>query len=584
VLIVGGGGAGLTASALLARYGVETLLVNDRAETSRLPKAHMLNQRTMEILAEAGVADAVYEHGTPAANMRATGWYAGLGPPGAPDRGRTIGRIEAWGAGYEDPDYVLASPCRSANLPQIRLEPLLRARAELAAPGRVRFNHELVALDQDATAVRAEIVDRASGEPYTVTADYAIGADGGRTVGGLLGIELEGEPPSRQMVTIFMSADLAGWVHEDDVVSYHLVNPDVGSTLENGTLLSAGPRRWGRHSEQWYFHLMYDVGDEAAFDDADVVRRMRTVIGIGDFDCEIHAMSRWQIYGALATRFRAGRVFLAGDAAHRNPPMGGLGLNSAIGDVHNLCWKLAAALRGELADAALDSYEQERRPLCDAVIRRAIANSHRAEGLHAALGISPDADRDANWAALREIWADGERAEAKRQAVRAILGRHTMDYRDLNVEVGLAYGESAMLASEAGEPRPAIDPIRVYEPTTRPGSPLPHAFVEDGHRRVSLRELCGGRWLLVCGEHAGRWRAAALELARERRLALDAITVGHAEGDWFDVRCAWLRQREIEPGGCVLARPDRFVAWRTIDGAGDPRAQLAQLLDRLGLR
>jgi 2,4-dichlorophenol 6-monooxygenase len=583
VLIVGGGGAGLTASALLSSYEIDSLLVNDRADTSRLPKAHMLNQRTMEIFQEIGLAEEIYRHGTPAENMKATGWYAGLGPAGDPARGRLIGKIEAWGCGYEDPDYVAASPCRSANLPQIRLEPLIRAHAERAAPGKVRFHHELISFEQDDRTVRATIADLDRDEQYTVVADFMIGADAGRTVGPALGISLLGEAPTLQMVTVFMSADLSRWVHDEDVVSYHLVNPDVGSTLENGTLLAAGPKHWGSRSEQWYFHLMYPVGDPAAFDDEGVHQRMRTVMGIPGLEFDVHTISRWTIYGSLAEKFRADRVFLAGDAAHRNPPMGGLGLNSAIGDVHNLCWKLAARLRGWISDNALDSYEEERRPLCDTVIRRALENSRRGAGLHEALGVSPELTPEENWRELREIWEATQAAQAKRDAVRSILARHSMDYRDLNVEVGLPYGPSQLLVTEATAEQHLVDPIRVYQPTTRPGNPLPHAWVEDGSRRVSLRDLCVGRWLLICGENAAAWRVAGESIAQELAVPMTALQVGHTSGDWFDVRCAWLKQREVESTGCVLVRPDRFVAWRTIDGRGDAEPQLRAVLAQLGL-
>jgi 2,4-dichlorophenol 6-monooxygenase len=578
VLIVGGGGAGLTASMLLASYGVETLLVNDRPTTSTLPKAHMLNQRTMEVFDEVGLAAAVYEHGTPAAQMAATGWYSGVVAPHT-DHFRLIGKIEAWGAGYEDPEYVAASPRRSANLPQLNLEPLMRERAErMAGADRVRFGHELLSFDQDADGVRALVRD-GDGE-YAVEARYLIAADAGRTVGPALGVELVGEPPTVQMVTLFISADLSSWAREDDVVSWHLITPEMDSTLESGTLLAAGPERWGGRSEQWYFHLMYPLDDPAAFDDEAVVGRMRTVLGLPEVDIEVHVINRWTIYRSLADRFRVENVFLAGDAAHRNPPMGGLGLNSAIGDVHNLCWKLAAALRGQGGERLLASYEAERRPFCDLVIRRAFENSRRSEGLHEAIGMSPELSREENWRALTGLWEDADAAaEERRRRVRGILQRQSMDFRDLNIEVGLPYGASPALVG-GGEPGPEpVDPIRVYQPTTLPGHPLPHAWVEDGRRRASLRDLCAGTWLLVCGEEAGDWRQAGLRLARERGLPLAAIEVGHAAGDWFDVRCAWLRQRQVGPAGCVLARPDRFVAWRSPEGGGDPGATLAGVLD-----
>jgi len=134
VLIVGGGGAGLTASMLLSKLGVESLLVSALPSTSILPKAHVLNQRAMEVLTDLGVADEIYRRGTPAENMRYTAYYAGFAGRD-PMYGRQIGRLEAWGAGGLDTDWASASPCRQANLPQIRLEPILK-------PGRVLFGSD----------------------------------------------------------------------------------------------------------------------------------------------------------------------------------------------------------------------------------------------------------------------------------------------------------------------------------------------------------------------------------------------------------------------------------------------------------
>lgn len=190
VLICGGGGAGLTASMLLSQLGVESLLVSALPTTSVLPKAHVLNQRAMEILTDVGVADAIYAHGTPAENMRHTAYYAGFA--GAdPVYGRQIARLESWGAGGLDPDWASASPCLQANLPQIRLEPILKARVEGLAPGRVRFHHELVDFATDAKGVTADVRDKDAGQTYRVRARYLLACDGGRTVGPRLGVKLE---------------------------------------------------------------------------------------------------------------------------------------------------------------------------------------------------------------------------------------------------------------------------------------------------------------------------------------------------------------------------------------------------------
>ncbi len=217
ILIVGGGGAGLTASMILSTLDVPSLLVSGLPTTSILPEAHVLGQRTMEIYSEVGVAEAIYEKGTPAENLVATGFYAGLAGT-HPNAGREIGKLETWGAGDRDPEYIDASPCRTANLPQIRLEPILKAHAEKLNPGGIRFNHELIALEQDDTGVRSTILDKVTGEEYEVFSQYVIAADGGRTVGKMVGIELEGDQNILEAVSVHMTADLSDWLHDDSVL------------------------------------------------------------------------------------------------------------------------------------------------------------------------------------------------------------------------------------------------------------------------------------------------------------------------------------------------------------------------------
>src|ERR1700751_3642200 len=129
VLIVGGGGAGLTASILLSRLGIETLLVSRYPETSRLPKAHILNQRTMEIFTDAGVAATIIDQSTPNENMRGVAWYSGLAGDGGRRHGRRPAVAGAGAPGSPDPDSLAGSPCATANLPLIRLEPILKAHA-----------------------------------------------------------------------------------------------------------------------------------------------------------------------------------------------------------------------------------------------------------------------------------------------------------------------------------------------------------------------------------------------------------------------------------------------------------------------
>jgi 2,4-dichlorophenol 6-monooxygenase len=157
-----------------------------------------------------------------------------------------------------------------------------------------------------------------------------------------------------------------------------------------------------------------------------------------------------------------------------------------------------------------------------------------------------------------------------------------MEFNELNVEYGYIYESPAIVPD--GTPAPhSADEVRVYEPSTRPGSPLPHAWLEDDEgNRVPIKDLVRpGRFLLIAGEDGEAWCEAARSLAEAHSVPLDAVRIGHLDGDWYDPRCTWLRQRAIGPEGAILVRPDRFVAWRNSEASADPQAELACALGQV---
>jgi 2,4-dichlorophenol 6-monooxygenase len=582
VLIVGGGAAGLTASMLLSTMGIPALLVSRLEATSIHPKAHVLHQRTMEIFTQLGVAEAIYAAGCPPEQMSHTGWYRGFAGED-PDAGRRIAKLECWGAGYTDPAWVAASPCRQTNLPQIRLEPLLLARAQELSPDRVRFGHELVSLESDEAKVSATIRVRATGATYRVRADYALGCDGGRTVGAALGITMDGPRDLMRSVSVHMTADLSRWLgdEDEDVLIRWILHPELGERFS--VLVPMGPERWGASSEEWVLHMNFPIEEDPLYDsDEKVLAQLRLRLGLPDIDPEIHVITRWSMEGLLASAMRVGRIFLLGDAAHRHPPTGGLGLNSAVQDAYNLCWKLGLVLRGVADPGLLESFALERLPVDARNTERSVQNALNHATVVRGVGIDPAAEPDANQLRSRAFWEAGPAGDALRSSGFSAIASQSMEFNEPNVELGYAYESNAVVPDGSARPEP-IDPIHVYEPSTRPGSPLPHAWVDRHGERRALRDLqAPAGFLFVAGEGAGRaWCDAARTVGTELDLELTALVLSHLVGDWLDPRCAWIRQRGHGPEGAVLVRPDRTVGWRAMQLPANPEATLREALQRI---
>lgn len=561
VLIVGGGGAGLTASMLFSTLGIEALLVNSLPTTSTLPKAHILNQRAMEIMSDVGTASDIYSIGTPPEQFAYTAIYAGF--HGHEHAGKRLAKIECWGNGGRDLDWVAASPLLSTNLPQIRLEPILRRRAEELAPGRVQFNHELTAFEQDGDGVTATILDKTNNSEHTVRAKYLVACDGGRTVGRILGVEMQGVRRYASQVSIHMSTDFSKLAVDDDVlIRWHYI-PEIGAMI---VMVPMGPGKWGTQSPEWVVHLNYPSDDPRTFEDSKVEEDLRFALGIGDHPIEIHKISTWAAEGIIADRFAEGRVFLCGDAAHKHPPTGGLGLTSGMHDVQNLTWKIAAVLKGHAGRELLTTYEPERRSSIEKNVRRSLENSQQWAISSQALNINnPEMTAKMKWEFLSRMWSGKPEDEAFVREVGELLAVHSMEFHEQNIEYGYTYESSAVIP-DGTTPHHNPDPIRIYNMSTRPGHPLPHAWIESGQggKRISTVQLLQpGRFVLIAGEDGGEWCEVAEQVSRETGVPLDAFRIGHTRGDYLDPRLTWTKVREHGPMGAILVRPDRFIAWRS---------------------
>jgi 2,4-dichlorophenol 6-monooxygenase len=575
VLVVGGGPAGLTMALELSRRGIDGVLVERRGFTSHYPRAHLLNVRTMETFHDVGVADEIYAQSPPEDQWHRVAWYTSLAGP-TPLHGLKLGHVHAWGGGTDLASYRRASPRPFANLPQIRLDRILWEHAAQAWPGRIRDHSELVALDCDDSGATATIRDVQTGQTYQVRARYVVAADGGRTCTGLLGVDLVGPRALLDLVNVYFSADLSAYADPEALITY-FINPE-GQGSFSAALLGLGPGPWGARCLEWSMSMAFRVGDPAGEDDASLVERVRRTLGIADLEIDLHAISHWQFEGVVADRFRVGPVLLVGDAAHRHPPTGGLGLNTAIGDVSNLAWKLAAVLTGSAADDLLNTYETERKPVAARNVEHSLLNAGRHGPVASAVGLRAGLSEADGWREVG-IWAsDTPEGERRRAQTAAAIAANAEDYSQLNIEAGFAYELGAVIPDGTAPPA-QHDSATVFEPSARPGHHIPHCWLKRDGDPVSTVDLVAsdGFTLFTGGDQGRPWAGAARAAAAATGYPVTLVLIGPG-GEFTDPRGEWAAVSGTQAAGSLLVRPDRHVAWRSADLPPDPAAELVRVV------
>jgi 2-polyprenyl-6-methoxyphenol hydroxylase-like FAD-dependent oxidoreductase len=429
------------------------------------------------------------------------------------------------------------TPVKNCLCAQDDLEPVIRRYAEEAGPGELRFNAEMTSFSQTADGVAGVLTDRITRAETPFTARYLISAEGAQSlVRRALGVKMRGQEKVYDSVNILFHAELTPWVKDRPAALYFVEQEDLRATF----LTINGRDRWG-----FLIHSISKFGWKAEdFTQEFCTNLIRKGIGIADIPVEVLGVSPWEASAIVADRYRAGNVFLTGDAAHEMPPTGGFGLNTGVQDVHNLTWKIAAVLRGKANEALLDSYHDERQPLAEIITRNALAN---------ALSMGRN----------------------ERQS--GVLPRPEF----LN-EQGLIFGvpyESTAVVPDGTAPAAINDPVTEYIPSARPGSRAPHVWIKRGHEPISTLDLFGPHFTLLAGPDGAAWQRAA-EAAAPSWPPLVVHVIG-VDGEVSDLNGNWHSAYGIGTDGAVLVRPDGYVAWRSRSGASNPQAVLRAAFEQL---
>ncbi len=529
VVIVGAGPTGLTAARLCRRLGRSAIVLEARDGPRREPAAHVVNARTFEIWRQVGVPmDEVMAHALPPDEAGLVHFVTALG-------GDVVGSLPFERQGDE---MLGVTPTPLRNLSQHRIEPIL------LDPGLdVRYGHSFTDLAETSDGVAVD-VEGPDGS-YRIRASYVLGADGAASaVRRRLGIAMDGPRAIQSFVMIHLAADFRSLAGPEPGVLYFLVDPVAG-----GTFVSHGIDR------EWVYMHGWDPDLESIddFDDDRCRSLIRDAIADPDVEFDVLGASTWHMSAQVAQRYRSGRAFLVGDAAHRFPPTGGLGLNSGVADAHNLVWKLAAVLDGWADERILDTYEAERQPVARFNCEQSLTNAIRLAEVPRAFGFTEPGRRTRE--AMEEVLEDPER----RAGVEAAVTAQATHFDLLGLQLGHSY-DGPLVVPDGSAPPTVADPVRDYAPSSRPGGRLPHGWVESGVSTLDLVDVAVPT-VLVPDEGAAP--------------GLDDGPPTHVR---HVPRQVWTETFGAPDGVCLVVRPDQHVAYRGPSDGAAPA--LRRLFDR----
>lgn len=561
VLIVGAGPAGLTAACLLARSGINALTLT-KYGTANAPRAHITNQRAVEVFRDLGIEDEVQAEALPHRLMGKQVFATTFA-------GRELSRMMTWGTGDERiSDYRAASPSEMCNIAQNTLEPIMLDRAiELGAD--IRQHHEVRSIKDLGDCIEAHVVPKDGAPEFKVRAKYAIGCDGARTVVGQDGgFEYEGETGLREAVTVWLDADLSRYAAHRSGALFVTVTPESQHTVGIWTCV----KPW----TEWSTILFGNDPHQIDLDEEVISESIRAAIGDDSVDFSIRNISSWQFNHVVASSYQKARLFIAGDAAHRHPPANGLGSNTSIQDTYNLAWKLAQVLKGHAGEDLLKTYSVERQPVGRRIIDRAIQSAMEMITWFEAIGIGAETTwEDANQK-IHEMFgaSGGEKRKQIFEAIELMNGQ----FNALGVELGQFYQSDAVVA-EGSETRVSDrDQDLYYDPTTAPGNPVPHAWLVIDTEDISTLDLCGyDQFTLITGADGKHWQDATNEVSSELGINIKPVQVSLGL-PVNDVYGDWTKVREVDDDGCVLVRPDRIIAWRSTGRGNNPKEALREAM------
>ena len=574
VLIVGTGPAGSSTAALLSSYGVDNVLINNYSWLAGTPRAHITNQRTMEVLRDLGkeVEAEAYLHATEQDLMGENIFCTSLA-------GEELGRMKSWGKHPNSrAEHLLSSPSFMNDLPQTFMEPLLYKTA-CSRGTQSRMSTQYLSHIEDEDGVLSTCLDKLSNKEIKIRSKYLVGADGGNSkVAENIDLPFEGKMGVGGSMNILFKADLSKYVAHRPSVLYWVLQPgaDIGG-------IGMGLVRMIRPWNEWLIVWGYDINQPAPKVDKDFATKVaRDLVGDPELEIDLLSVSTWTVNNMYAKKMSKGRVFCAGDATHRHPPSNGLGSNTSIQDGFNLAWKLAYVIKDKAGAELLDTYSIERSPIAKQIVTRANQSIAEFGPIFEALGLTDTQDPVKMKKNMDERKQNSPKAEKQRQALREAIAFKKYEFDAHGVEMNHRYKSNSVLIEGDKEPEFKKDKELFYQPTTYPGARIPHAWVYDKTGvKHSLLDLCGkGNFSIFTGIGGEEWLKAAKNIETQLGIKIQCNIIG-PDQDFEDHAGEWSSIREISDSGLILVRPDQHICWRSKDMISNSSEKLMDVMKKI---
>lgn len=569
VVIVGAGATGCTLALLLASYGIRSVLLERRTAAMRHPAAHVINGRTLEIWSSYShsVAQEIAALCPPLEDIGDIRWCTSLAEP-------PLGGLNILGDQKRVDEVLAHCHYHISHIGQHQLMPALWSWVEKEPLVSFVKGVNVGGFDSHRSGVTVKI-EHQDGSTSNCEAEWVIGSDGANSaVREALGIDMKG-PVLAHMASVFFRANLDDILPQPHPLLTWIYNPDFCGVLI-------------KHADDHYILMgpfvcreQQMVRDSQAF----WARIIPTVIG-PKTPFEVKTQGNWSMTAQLASRFRDGRILLAGDAAHRFPHTGGFGLNSGVQDAQNIAWKLAAIIEGRADDSLIDSYETERKSVIQLFSEQSVSNHFKLDEVTKHLNITNRSliavtkafeSAPLKWLPARFRGALADAMMKLAFSKTRLLGRTTRQARRLRekiaeaipgqlehfvstgLEFGYAYTSGLVIPEAAPQPRIGAGVVD-YQPTTWPGARLPHVLVRHEGQSRPLIDLVDKRKFTLIVHDTGAWMQALSRCSDKTR---QHLSIAEAQPCLSSDPQRPVVQLEVGQHGSVLVRPDGHVAWRT---------------------